>query len=103
MCGPLHSHVRRRCIIPADGFYEGGEAKGSDVDLPEEPEAVRPGWPMGRVAQAEQEAGGVVHRHYEPNELDGLFTTACLFSSDRETKSNGLMLLERLSLKPSRC
>lgn len=37
----------------------------------------------------------------EPNELDGLFTTACLFSSDRETKSNGLMLLERLSLKPS--
>jgi len=68
MCGPLHSHVRRRCIIPVDGFYEGGEAKGSDVDLPEEPEAVRPGWPMGRVAQAEQEAGGVVHRHYDGTE-----------------------------------
>src|SRR5262245_48025699 len=79
MCGPLHSHVRRRCIIRADGFYEGGEAKGSDVDLPEEPEAVRPGWPMGRVAQAEQEAGGVTVIMTEPNELDGLFTTACLF------------------------
>src|SRR5215813_3822864 len=50
------------------GFYEGGEAKGSDVGLPEEPEAVRPGWPMGRVAQAEQEAGGVVHRHYDGTE-----------------------------------
>ena len=65
---PASRHVRRRCIIPADGFYEGGEAKGSDVDLPEEPEAVRPGWPMGRVAQAEQEAGGVVHRHYDGTE-----------------------------------
>jgi putative SOS response-associated peptidase YedK len=46
---------RRRCIIPADGFYEwrkGRQAQGADVGLPDKPTAVWTGRPMGRVAQA---------------------------------------------------
>jgi hypothetical protein len=40
------------------------QAQGSDVGASKEQAAVRPGWPVGRVAQARREAGGVVHHHF---------------------------------------
>jgi putative SOS response-associated peptidase YedK len=57
---------RRRCVIPADGFYvaQGGDAQSSNVGLPQEPTAVRTGWSVGRMAQAGWEPGGVIHHHH---------------------------------------
>ena len=58
---------RRRCIIPADGFYEWRKEGKRKVPMwvyLKNQGAVWTGWPMGRVAQAGWEAGGVVHDHH---------------------------------------
>ena len=58
---------RRRCIIPADGFYEWRKEGKRKVPMwvyLKNRAAVWTGWLMGRVAQAGWEAGGVVHHHH---------------------------------------
>jgi putative SOS response-associated peptidase YedK len=58
---------RRRCIIPADGFYEWQQrrkAQGPDVGASEDQAAFRLSGIVGRMAQAGWEAGGVVHDHH---------------------------------------
>ena len=63
---------RRRCIIPADGFYEWRKEGKRKVPMWVYLRSRgRLDWRfLGRVAQAGREAGGVIHdHHHEPNEL----------------------------------
>ena len=66
---PAFKHLvgSRRCIIPADGFYEWRKEGKRKVPMwvhLKSREPFRPRWPVGRVAQAGREAGGVVHDHH---------------------------------------
>jgi hypothetical protein len=48
-----------------------GKAQGPAVGSSQEPGTIRIGWPVGRVAQAGWEAGGVIHDHYDGAERTG--------------------------------
>jgi putative SOS response-associated peptidase YedK len=58
---------RRRCIIPADGFYEWRKEGKRKVPMwvHQEPGTVRAGWLKGRMAEAGREVVGVIHYHYD--------------------------------------
>ena len=66
---PAFKHLvgSRRCIIPADGFYEWRKEGKRKVPMwvhLRNREAVRTGWALGCVAQARRRQSGKLHDHY---------------------------------------
>ena len=97
----------RRCLIPADGFYEWRKEGRRKVPMwvylkTKEPFALRD---CGTCGASRMGSGWSHSRSLRLNLTNwcGLFTTGCRLSSDRKTKNNGLMLLEHLSPKPNQC
>jgi putative SOS response-associated peptidase YedK len=98
---------RRRCIIPADGFYEWRKEGKRKVPMwvhlkTKEPFGLAGLWDVGASQTAAKSKVLLSSRLNLMNSCDP-FTIACPRSYARTPKSNGLMLLEHHSQKPNHC
>jgi putative SOS response-associated peptidase YedK len=102
-----HLLATRRCIIPADGFYEWRKEGKRKVPMwvhlkTKEPFAFAGLWDVWRKPDGKRVESFTITPRNLTNWC-GRSTTACPSSCDRKTRKGGSMLLERLSLKLNPC